>query len=108
MNKCNYINSLGTTKHMFVIVKPLTNQVIVNFRSIGNARFFKLVLKFIFGEQLHNTYILYTICVGVGTLDYQLQRKWNPYENTGEVLEQTDIKLIAEYFDLIGANIRAF
>ena len=75
MNKCNYNNSLGTTKHMFVIVKPLTNQVIVNFRTIGNARFFQDVLKRKFSNQLHNTYILYTICVGVGTLDYQLQKK---------------------------------
>ena len=67
MNKCNYNNSLGTTKHMFVIVKPLTNQVIVNSRSIGNARFFKDVAKFTFRNQLHNTCVLYTICVGVGT-----------------------------------------
>ena len=87
MNKCNYINSLDTTKHMFVIVKPLTNQVIVNFKTIGNARFFQDVPKRKFSNQLHNTYILYTICVGVGTFDYQLQRKWNPYENMGEVLE---------------------
>ena len=53
MNKCNYNNSLDTTKHMFIIVKSLTDQVIVNSRSIGNARFFQDVAKRKFKNQYY-------------------------------------------------------
>ena len=108
MNKCNYNNSLDTTKHMFIIVKPLTNQVIVNSRTIGNARFFQDVLKTIFRNQYYQNDNYNLICVDRGTFDYELQRKWNPYENMGEVLEQPQINYEHEYLEPFKLVLRAF
>ena len=106
MNKCNYNNSLDTTKHMFVIVKPLTNQVIVNSRSIGNARFFQLVLKYIFRNQYYH-FDNYNLCRR-RYFGFRASEKTQSIQKYGGGIRKADIKLMAEYFEPIEANIRAF
>ena len=73
MNKCNYNNSLDTTKHMFIIVKSLTNQ---------EQLILELLEMLDFLNQFLNTYLatsiikmIITTCVDRGTFDYQLQKK---------------------------------
>ena len=52
MNKCNYINSLGTTKHMFIIVKPLTNQEQLILEVLEMLGFFNQFLNTYLGTSI--------------------------------------------------------